>query len=317
MVSRPVKDGIWSRLCEGKVLAPLRIRRTRRDPRSERMEERLLKTAQTLHTRWKQTQMKDGRNGTRSANARQTKPTQETDCQSLDLRQTPHKQENMETECQSLDLHQTPNQQTHTQETDCQSLGLRQTPTSKQDTGNQLPIAGLTSDSKHTQRVEKDKGCPERFAHLLPTYLIWILFPNLCRMQNFDDMHVVFIDDSQRGRYIVLYQRPMAPTRYPDKDCMDALGIEPSIRFLCHQLQWNEFADNVNNTYRNLTLEFLSSFAYDPYSGPDGHAVFRLFGIEYSFIQKEFGDLLGFQTTPNDIPKTPMGYFLSREVEKF
>ena len=63
-----------------------------------------------------------------SANARQTRPTQETDCQSLDLRQTPHKQANMETECQSLDLHQTPNQQTHTQETDCQSLDLCQTP---------------------------------------------------------------------------------------------------------------------------------------------------------------------------------------------
>ncbi|KAI5435747.1 hypothetical protein KIW84_022248 [Lathyrus oleraceus] len=32
MVSRPERDGIGSRLCEGKVLAPLRIRRTRRDP---------------------------------------------------------------------------------------------------------------------------------------------------------------------------------------------------------------------------------------------------------------------------------------------
>ena len=40
-------------------------------------------------------------------------------------------------------------------------------------TGNRLPITGLTSDSKHTQRVEKEKGRPERSAHLLPTYLIW------------------------------------------------------------------------------------------------------------------------------------------------
>ena len=36
-----------------------------------------------------------------------------------------------------------------------------------------MPIAGLTSDSKHTQRVEKEKGRPERSAPLLPTYLIW------------------------------------------------------------------------------------------------------------------------------------------------
>ena len=35
MVSRPERDGIGSRLCEGKVLAPLRIRRTRRDPRTK------------------------------------------------------------------------------------------------------------------------------------------------------------------------------------------------------------------------------------------------------------------------------------------
>ena len=64
-------------------------------------------------------------------------------------------------------------------------------------------------------------------------------------------------------------------------------------------------------------MELLSSFDYDPYSGPDGYAAFRLFGVEYSFSQKEFGDLLGFQTTPDAILKTPMGYFLGKEVEKF
>ncbi|KAI5436664.1 hypothetical protein KIW84_022975 [Lathyrus oleraceus] len=75
--------------------------------------------------------------------------------------------------------------------------------------------------------------------------------------------------------------------------------------------------NDLRNTYRNLTLEFLSSFDYDLYSGPDGYAAFRLFGIEYSFSQKEFGDLLGFETTPDAIPETPMGYFLGKEVEKF
>ncbi|KAI5425497.1 hypothetical protein KIW84_031340 [Lathyrus oleraceus] len=136
-------------------------------------------------------------------------------------------------------------------------------------------------------------------------------------MQDFDDMHVAFRDDAQRERYISLHQRPMAPTRCPDQHCMEALGIEPSIRFQSHQLHWDEFADDLSNTYRNLTLEFLSSFDYDPYSRPDGYAAFRLFGIEYSFSQKEFGDLLGFQTTPDAIPETLMGYFLGKEVEKF
>ncbi|KAI5409659.1 hypothetical protein KIW84_055195 [Lathyrus oleraceus] len=135
-------------------------------------------------------------------------------------------------------------------------------------------------------------------------------FPNFYRMQDFDDMHVAYRDDAQRERYIALYQRPMAPTCYPDQHCMEALGIKPSIQFLSRQLHWDEFADDLSNTYRNLTLEFLSSFDYDPYSGPDGYAAFRLFRVEYSFSQKEFGDLLGFQTTPDAIPETPMGYFL-------
>ena len=55
------ENGIGSRLCEGKVLAPLRIRRTRRDPRSERIEERLLKKLLKTAHNWKETQMEDGR----------------------------------------------------------------------------------------------------------------------------------------------------------------------------------------------------------------------------------------------------------------
>ena len=55
MVSRPEKDGIGSRLCEGKVLAPLRIRRTRRDPRTKGRK-MVAKTLLT-HTHWlKETQ---------------------------------------------------------------------------------------------------------------------------------------------------------------------------------------------------------------------------------------------------------------------
>ena len=56
-------------------------------------------------------------------------------------------------------------------------------------------------------------------------------FLNFYRMQDFDDMHVAYRDNAQREHCIALYQRPMAPTRYPDQHC-----IEPSIRFLSHQL---------------------------------------------------------------------------------
>lgn len=53
-------------------------------------------------------------------------------------------------------------------------------------------------------------------------------------------MHVVFRDEIQRKRYAVLSERPMLPTRYPDHDFMETLGLEESVRYLSNQLQWEE-----------------------------------------------------------------------------
>ena len=39
---------------------------------------------------------------------------------------------------------------------------------------------------------------------------------------------------------------------------MEALGLEPSIKFLCGQLQWDEYVVDLNMTYIKLTMEFLS-----------------------------------------------------------
>ena len=102
------------------------------------------------------------------------------------------------------------------------------------------------------------------------------------RMQSFDDMHVVFRDEIHRKRYVVLSERPMLPTRYPDPDFMETLGLEASERYLFIQLQWEEYVDAMHVTYRNLTLEFLSSIIYEPYIGIDsqrGYINFRLFGM--------------------------------------
>ena len=86
-------------------------------------------------------------------------------------------------------------------------------------------------------------------------------------MQSFDDMHVMFRDEIQRKRYAILSERPMLPTRYPDPDFMETLGLEASVRYLCNQLQWEDYAGAMHVTYRNLTLEFLSSLSYEPYIG--------------------------------------------------
>ena len=60
MVSRPKRDGIGSRLCEGKVLVPLRIRHTRRDPRTKGRK-MVAKNCSNKHTGWKR-HRKDTRN---------------------------------------------------------------------------------------------------------------------------------------------------------------------------------------------------------------------------------------------------------------
>lgn len=82
------------------------------------------------------------------------------------------------------------------------------------------------------------------------------------RMQNFDDMHVHFRDGIQKKWYEALSKRPMLPTRYPDSDYFEALGIEPNIKSMCIHLDWDEYSERKNVTYRNLTLEFLSLLTY-------------------------------------------------------
>ena len=118
-------------------------------------------------------------------------------------------------------------------------------------------------------------------------------------MPLFDHMHVNFINEIQKQRYEALSLHLMAPTRYLDEGCLEVLGLEPSVRFLCHQLNWEEYTDSKNETYLNLTLEFLSSLDYDPYVDPASHISFRLFRKKYAFNHKEFSDLLGFLTYPD------------------
>lgn len=125
-------------------------------------------------------------------------------------------------------------------------------------------------------------------------------------MQSFDDMHVLFKDEIQRKRYAVLSERPMLSTKYPDPDFKETLGLEASVRYLCNQLQWGEYAYAIHVTYKNITLEFLSSLRYEPYIGigsQRGYINFRLFGIEYTFNHKEFAELLGFQSSLDAMPE--------------
>ncbi|KAI5400154.1 hypothetical protein KIW84_065178 [Lathyrus oleraceus] len=64
-----------------------------------------------------------------------------------------------------------------------------------------MPLDGLTSASKHTtthteglktKGVEKEKGRPERSAHLLPTYLIWPGLPDYMKIERYTSMQIAY-----------------------------------------------------------------------------------------------------------------------------
>lgn len=76
----------------------------------------------------------------------------------------------------------------------------------------------------------------------------------------------------------------------------------------------------MNVTYRHLTLEFISSFTYEPYIGRGfkiGRINFRLFGNEYTFNHKDFTNLLGFHYGLDDMTELPVGDFMQDELDKF
>ena len=116
-------------------------------------------------------------------------------------------------------------------------------------------------------------------------------------MEVTDTMVVTFGCAAQERRYETLSQREMGLTAYADDSTMTVLGIRESVYFMLNQIGWDGLLTNRSPTYRNLTLEFLSSLHYDPDSGlgfSRGSVSFRLFGFTYRFTTREFADVLGF-----------------------
>lgn len=73
-------------------------------------------------------------------------------------------------------------------------------------------------------------------------------------------------------------------------------------------------------TYKNLTLEFLSSYEYNPSVGIDrvqGFATFRLFGKEYQLTHDELAKLLAFQCGTQAYAEVPVGDDMQWELDFF
>ncbi|KAI5420284.1 hypothetical protein KIW84_044174 [Lathyrus oleraceus] len=127
-------------------------------------------------------------------------------------------------------------------------------------------------------------------------------------MEGTDNMQVIFRNEAQRSRYEVLATRTISPTRYLDFPSLIALGLSDSVKYMFNQLIWNRLSFHKHPTYKNLTLEFLSSYRYKPNVGIDrvqGFATFRLFRKEYRLTQNELVGLLAFQCDPQAYTELP------------
>src|ERR1043165_4716084 len=118
--------------------------------------------------------------------------------------------------------------------------------------------------------------------------------------QNF--METTFRGRNQRRRFEALSQRDISLTLYHDEPTMYALGIADSVYYMLNQLGWERaHLKSRFITYRELTLEFLSSLVYIPEHGigaRKGLLAFRLFGIEFTYNHRDLADLLGFPSGP-------------------
>ena len=73
----------------------------------------------------------------------------------------------------------------------------------------------------------------------------------------------------QEKLYHRFHQRGILPKRYIDEDCLHDLGLLDSVQFMLHASGLHHIATINLPTYEPLTLEFLSSFAYQTPPTPE------------------------------------------------
>ncbi|CAJ2661735.1 unnamed protein product [Trifolium pratense] len=104
---------------------------------------------------------------------------------------------------------------------------------------------------------------------------------------------------------------------FPHDTTMNALGITASVKFLINQLGWDNLDLSSFPTYRNLTIEFLSSFVTYPHYGlsPDkGQTRFRLFGVDCHYSYRNMADLMKVPSSPDAATKVQEDAFMDYEL---
>lgn len=89
----------------------------------------------------------------------------------------------------------------------------------------------------------------------------------------------------QRQKYQELLTWEVFSTRYIDDNCLYSLGIYDCVYYLLRNLGLQHLFNHRDNTYENLTRDFLSSLMYTikpNTSSTVGTIKFRMFNMEYA-----------------------------------
>lgn len=137
-------------------------------------------------------------------------------------------------------------------------------------------------------------------------------------MAHHDGMLVRFGSNIQRMRFEELFEREMSFQVYPETRTMAAIGVTESVKFMINQLGWDNLDLTRLPTYRNLTLEFLSSFKYDPdygYSIHKGLVRFRIFVIPYRFSHQGLAELMSAPFSRDAVTQIQEDEFMNYELQ--
>lgn len=127
------------------------------------------------------------------------------------------------------------------------------------------------------------------------------------------DRGIIFCEgkdgNRQRQRYQELLTQEVYSTRYIDDNCLYSLGIYHCVYYLLENLGLEHLFDHRENTYMNLTMEYLSSLIYNVSPNTTSTVCtvkFRMFNMEYAYITDQLEGLLGFPHGEGVLCETPL-----------
>lgn len=115
------------------------------------------------------------------------------------------------------------------------------------------------------------------------------------------DRGIIFLKgrdgNRKRKKYQELLTREVFSTRYIDNNYLYSLAIYHCVYYLLENLSLLHMFNHRDNTYENLTREFMSSLMYvvrPNTTSTVGMVKFHVFNMEYEFTTDQLASLLGF-----------------------